>query len=248
MLIPARILRAYADDLPGAGPKFSARELDLQDRILKTAQHLFSRFGPATITFANLAAAMRLSPSTLKRHFLDADCILFEILAHHLRAIANAIGEVPHDAPELHKARREAYLAATRTAFNATTEPHTLLLRARQTLPPDLLETIETLRAGLGDMVAGPAGAVALTLLDTPELQAPQIEAMLAALQPPAEKIAPPSPSPSPSHPPSPRPMPPAPAPRKTRARPAAPQNQRSTRHARAGPADRFGGVAKASP
>jgi AcrR family transcriptional regulator len=192
MPTPARLLRAFADELPGMRPRFSARELAQQDRILAAAQSLFARFGRTNITMGNFALALRMSPATIRRYFCDLDCILAELLLRHLNAIAKAIGEIPHDAPGRRTAARRAYAEATRTPFGAPTEAHLLLVRDRHVLPPDLLETVEKLRDGLGDIVGGPDAITALTLLDISHLPVAQIEAMLAPLEPaaPAEPPA----------------------------------------------------------
>jgi hypothetical protein len=58
---------------------------------------------------------------------------------------------------------------------------HRLLINERQTLPPDLAKELETWRTAMGWMAGGDHWEVALTLLDCEVLQAPQIEAMLAA-------------------------------------------------------------------
>jgi AcrR family transcriptional regulator len=190
MQIPLRILRAYAEDLPNGRPKLSAREMDREDKILAAAQMFMVRFGRSALTMGTFAASLHMATGTIRKHFADLDAMLAEILIRHLAAIANAIGEVPYNAPNLHAARRAAYLGATRTAFNAPTDRHLLLLRDRHSLPQDLAETVENLRNGIGDMVAGPNGATALALLDMPDLQAPEIEAMLAALTTPAAPAA----------------------------------------------------------
>jgi len=182
MPIPTRLLRAQADDLPGARPRLSTKDVEQQDRILATATSLFARFGRVGINLTSFACALRMSPLTIKRHFPDLDSILAEILRRHLQTIAAALGEVPFGATNRPAARRAAYVAHTRTGFNATTEAHLLLLRDRHALPPDLAEPIEQLRLLLGDMLDPANPTVVLTLLDTPELQPAQIETMLAAL------------------------------------------------------------------
>ena len=189
MLPATRLLRAHADDLPNARPHLSGRERDREDKIVAAAQALIARFGRTALTMGNFAIAVRMSPATIRRHFPDIDSILAEILFRHLLAISKAIGEAKSDPRAPHKARRAAYLAMTRTAFNAPTERHLLLLRERQSLPADLAATVDELRTGIGEMLAGDFGPTALALLDTPELQAPQIEAMLATL---ARKMEPP--------------------------------------------------------
>jgi len=149
-------------------------------------------FGRAGITVAGLAIALRMAPATIRRHFVDPDCILAEILRRHLHAIAETLGNVGWHTPNRPAARRAAYAAHTRTD-GVTTQRHQLLLRHRHTLPPDLAEPLEHLREQIGQMLDPANPAVALVLLDTPEVQPAQVEAMLGAVVipkpgPPARK------------------------------------------------------------
>ncbi len=182
MLIPARILRAFADELRPNRPVFTTRDLDQRDRILATGRALMVRHGRAGITLGNFALAMRMSPSTIRRFYPDIDCLLAEILTEHLRHIAAKLGEVPMDLPDRRPAMRAAYLAATRGPFGTLTETHRLLMRDRYLLPPDLAEPLETLRLTIGDILAGENAEIALALLDMPQLDLAQIEAALAAV------------------------------------------------------------------
>jgi AcrR family transcriptional regulator len=159
MHTPIRILRDLVDSLPGQHPKLSARELDLQDRILDTAPVLMARYGGGSITVNSLAITMRLAPATIRRLFPDLDCILFELLSRHLRALSCALGQVPREHPNRQAAQRAAYVEYTRNGYAGTTDIQTLLLRERHTLPPNLADHIEHIR-----------------------LQIPQIEAMIATL------------------------------------------------------------------
>ncbi len=191
MAIPLRLLRAHADALPGMRPRFSARELDQQDRIVAAALSIFVHFGFENITFAGFATAIRLSPGTIRKYFIDLDCIFAEILSRHLQDITKAIGQIPWDAPDLHAARRAAYAAATRSEFGAPTPRHSLLLHHRHRLPPDLLDPIEEHRASIAELLAPRHAKAALTLLDMPDLDTAGIDAMLAALDPPPALIQP---------------------------------------------------------
>ena len=207
MPIPARILRAFVDELPGARHQPSQKEQEREDRLITAATTLMARFGAGRLTMSAFALATRMSVATIRRHFPDMESLLSAILLRHLRAISQSIGDATRadSAATLHPmaARRAAYIAATRTAFNAPTEAHLLLVRERHTLPEDLSCTVEQLRLGIGDMIAGDHGEIALSLLDTPYLLAPQIEAMLATLETvPAENPAaiPATPAPPASH------------------------------------------------
>jgi AcrR family transcriptional regulator len=207
MPIPARILRAFVDDLPGARHRPSQKELEREDRLIAAATTLMARFGAGRLTMSAFALATRMSVATIRRSFPDMESLLAEILFRHLRAITQAIGDATRadGASTMHPmaARRAAYIAATRTPFNAPTEAHLLLVRERHILPEDLSGTVEQLRLGIGDMIAGNHGEIALSLLDTPYLLAPQIEAMLATLEtlPAEQPAATPAKAPTPPQP-----------------------------------------------
>ncbi len=198
-IIPARLLRAHADDLPGTRHRLTDKEREQEKRIIAAGVSLFARFGRAGVTMGNFALSLRMSPATVRRHFADLDTLLAEILYRHLAALAAAIGEPVRQGDPTRAARRRAYLAASRTPYSAPTERHLLLLRERHGLPRDLLQPIEDLRLQLGDMLAGDHAEAALSLLDTPSLQSPQIEAMLGTLAPMPEIVAVPDPIPLPA-------------------------------------------------
>ena len=186
------------DDLPGARPRFSSRELDREARIIAAATSTLARFGRANVTFNTFALGLRLSPATIRCHFPDLDTLLAEILYRHLAAIAAAMGEAPAG-DDLQAARRAAYVSATRSGFNAPLDAHLLLVRERYSLPADLAEPVEHLREQIGFMLAGAHGDTALSLLDTPDLLLPQIETMLAALMAPPARFQLVNPTPSPA-------------------------------------------------
>ncbi len=168
-----------------------------------------ARHGRAGMTLTGFAHAMRMSPSALKTHFSDLDALLAEVLYRHLANIAAAIGaaKAPRDATiaQRRAARRAAYITFTRTPYSAPTEAHLILLRERHALPADLAGPIEDLRYQIGEMLAAEHAEAALALMDTPTLQPPQIEAMLAAIpeapswadKPQQTPAATPAPSPS---------------------------------------------------
>jgi AcrR family transcriptional regulator len=182
MTTPLRTLRDYAERRPENRPKFSPGELDRQDRILATARSLMARFGRAGLTLHGLAGAMRLAPATIRRHFADLDTILYEILNRHLMDISRAIGDIPLTHPNRQAAQRAAYIEATRNGLSAPIENHTLFLRDRHFLPPDLAEPLEQMRTIIGQNLGGEHEETILALLDNPFVQLPQIETMFAAL------------------------------------------------------------------
>ena len=117
-------------------------------RILDAAQHLMVNHGRGAFRLTDFALAMRMAPQTIRRHFVDLDCVLAQILHRHLMAIVRALAEIPRDAPNRARAHRSAYLALTRTPFGNPTEAHLLLIgtatssrptcasRSRPTAPP----------------------------------------------------------------------------------------------------------------
>ena len=188
MTLQSRNLRACVDNIPQLRPRLSARELDREDKILDAAQAIMARHGRAGLTMASFATAIRMSSATIRRHFADIDSILQELLIRHLRAIDRALGQVPRNHPDYDAALRAAYIAYTRINPTTHTECHALLLRERHALPPDLAERVESARANLAQTLAFKHADAALALLDTPGLQAEQVETMLAALSPPPAK------------------------------------------------------------
>jgi AcrR family transcriptional regulator len=200
MPLPARIIRRQCDDLPGQRPFLSLKEEERCTRILDAGQMIMAIYGRAGIRMTEFALGLRMSPLTVRRYFPDLDHLLGEILRRHLQVIIRTIGTVPRDAPNRQQARRAAYLAATRTGLGAPTEAHLLLIRDRHLLPPDEAEPIECLRATIGDILAGEQAQVALALLDTPELNAAEIEAALAAVVRPRQAATPQPEPPRPRH------------------------------------------------
>jgi AcrR family transcriptional regulator len=200
MRTPDRILRADVEDLERNPPPLTQREQLQYDRILTLAEGIMARRGSHTLTAAGLAQALCISSGTLRRHFPDLDALLATLLSRHLRKIAHALGEVPHDAPDRPQQLRAAYLAYTRSILGGFTAAHLLLVRDRALLPEDLLTNIERTRTGLGDTLAYGHAEEALGLLDMRSLDAPRIEAALAAIIATAAQ--------QPSHAPPPAPKP----------------------------------------
>jgi len=194
MHIQPRLLRAHVDNRSHNRPMLNEKQQAREQSILAAAQTLMATYCRGVLTIGKLALALRMSPSTIRRHFTDIDEILAEILLRHLTEIARAIGKIPLGDPNCRAASRAAYIEVTRTGWGGLTEAHLLLIRERHSLPEDLAKPVEDMRHLIGEMLAGEEGAIALTLLDTPELQAAQIEAMLATTGPRAnEPKAPPA-------------------------------------------------------
>jgi AcrR family transcriptional regulator len=178
--------------------QLSMKEEVRQDRILADAQCAIARFGLAAITFTNLAAAINVAPATMRRHFTDLDALVAEIMRRHLRTIAQAIGAVPHGAPDRKRHMRAAYIEATR-CLGAPTEAHLILTRHRSALAEDERISVDDIRAQLATTLGGDDAGGALDLLDCFAYSLEDVEAMLAAVtarraQAQAEPPAPPPP------------------------------------------------------
>ncbi len=239
MPVAARHLRAIADNYPANHPHLSSRERERKAHIVGTATAMMATYGRHALNMGSFAIAVRMAPATIRRYFADLDALLAEILVRHLKEVCAAIGAAPRDAANPAAAQREAYIRATRTSCNGHVARHTLLLRDRHMLPPDLAEPIEQFRLQIGQMLAGPDAEIALALLDEPNLHPEQIEAMLAALPQPAPAAAPvPAPAPAAARRSAPRPRKAAPAARPAQAAcPEVPLLQAVlTAQARAGP------------
>jgi AcrR family transcriptional regulator len=179
---PARICRAIVQDIIGR-PALTGRQRDREDKILIAGEKLMARFGRHGITFALVAASVSITRATLFFHYTDLDALLGEILRRHLRALATALGEVPHDAPNRQAVLRATYLHATRGPFGGLCDAHLLLTRDRHLLPEDELEGIELTWQSLGENMAGDLGAEALDLLERPWMTAARVEPLLATLE-----------------------------------------------------------------
>jgi AcrR family transcriptional regulator len=200
MHTPHRILRADAEDLERTPPELTQREQERDDRILTLGQGIMARRGSHALTMSGLAQALRIGAGTLRRHFVDLDALLAALLHRHLRDIVRALAEIPQDAPNRPQKLRAAYLAFTRSDLGGLTEAHLLLVRDRHLLPEDLLTPIERRRQAIGDRLAPGQAEAALGLLDMPCLDAPRIEAALAAIVavPPDQARSAASPAPTP--------------------------------------------------
>jgi len=190
MPTPARILCAEASNLDRTQPHFGPRDIERRERIVAIGQSLMANHGRHNITFANLALALLITSSALRRHFADLDALLAEILRRHLLALSQAIGEIPMDAPNRPALMRQAYLDFTRTPLGGLTEAHLLLTRDARLLPNDERIPIEDTHRSLGDVLGGQFARETLVLLDAPYIEAQTIETMLTALQQPAPASA----------------------------------------------------------
>lgn len=199
MHVSARILRAEADQLACRPRYLTTREIERQENILDTATILLARHGTHAVTFRLMATALRLAPATLRFHYVDLDDLLGAILQRHLHRLADLLSAVPEAPAEtLHARRRQAWHDATRGAFGALNEAHTLLLRDRHMLPPDLRDPIELTYHGLAALLVADPLPEALALIDLPAIAPSGIETLLAGLAPLAPPPRPQEPWPPP--------------------------------------------------
>ena len=180
MHIPARILRKHAIDVVPSLRDQTEREIRREEIILKAAESLIARFGAAAVTFTNLAIAIKIAPSTMRKHFTDLDALMGEMMRRHLQTISQAMGAVPRDAPDRRRLQRAAYIEATRF-FGAPTEAHLIYTTYRTILAEDERITIEEIRNVIGATLDGENPEGTLHLLDSPCFDIDQIEAMLTA-------------------------------------------------------------------
>jgi AcrR family transcriptional regulator len=180
MHISARIIRAEAEAL-GCLPKYlTDRERERRDNILRLGRSVLARHGRDRVRFIDLAVGLNLTQAAIRRHFVDIDALLADIIRRHLRALVAELAKIPQNAPDRDRKRRAAYIAFTRTPMGTLTPDHLLLVRDRHLLPDDERLPIELLRDEIGRIFAGDNFAVALELLDQPYLDAQEIEAKLA--------------------------------------------------------------------
>ena len=180
MHIPARILRKHAIDVVPSLRDQTEREIRREEIILKAAESLIARFGAAAVTFTNLAIAIKIAPSTMRKHFTDLDALIGEMMRRHLSAISQAIGAVPRDAPDRQRKQRAAYIEATRF-LGAPTQAHLILITYRTILAEDERISVEEIRNVIGDTLGRENPEGTLHLLDSPCFDIDQIEAMLTA-------------------------------------------------------------------
>jgi AcrR family transcriptional regulator len=143
--------------------------------------------GFANITFAAFAVAMRIGIATLRRHFCDLDALLAHLVRLHLQALSDAIADIDPEAADPARARREAYLAATRQPGGFTAD-HLLLVRDSPALPADELISIDAARKALARQLAGPncdCPDRILCMLDNPAIDRADMEHLIARYAPP---------------------------------------------------------------
>ena len=178
--IPARLMRAQVEACP-TRPRPTERDRQRRAYILDAATRIFAAHGRFRVTMRDFATVTGLSQRAIRQQIFDLDHLFALTLAKHLDMILAAIGAVPHNRPDLQARRRAEYLRVTRGICNVPTPIHFLWLRDRYALPEDELEPLEQTLGLIGGMLAGESWQTALILLDSPHLDQPQIETMLAA-------------------------------------------------------------------
>jgi AcrR family transcriptional regulator len=180
MHISPRIIRAEAEAL-GCLPKFlTDKQREQRDNILRLGRSILAKHGRDRVGFIDIAVGLNITKAALRRHFVDIDALLGNIILRHLRALVAELAKIPHDAPDRERKRRAAYIAATRTPMGGLTQDHLLLVRDLKLLPEDERIPLELLRDEIGRIVAGEHFELALELLDQPYFDANDVEAKLA--------------------------------------------------------------------
>jgi AcrR family transcriptional regulator len=172
MNIPARLIRAVVQDIPGLRPEITPQAQRTRELILTAAVDTFAHLGRKGISMRALAEASWISRDRIRVHFLDIDSLLAEILEIHLRGIGRALG----NAPNTPKDRRAAYFAYTRGPFGNVTKEHALLIFERKYLPPDLLPAIQHAHLLLGQLLCPENPTRALEILDDPGFDLEEVE------------------------------------------------------------------------
>jgi AcrR family transcriptional regulator len=229
MTYPLRILRAIARTHQEPRP-LSMRERQSRAFILAAAEDMLAQAGRLEVTFALIAASLRITAATLRRYFACMDEILHTILSDYLDHLFTALEAVPENAPNLLAARRAAYRQASLDDDGRLRPAHHLLLTQAPLLPPDLRADIAEQCAVLGEAMAPGLAKFALMLLDDPGLPLTEAEDYIAlktrrlgAAQAPPPRAAqtPPPRAYRPAEPDPPRHQAPAPRPTPAGARPA---------------------------
>jgi hypothetical protein len=175
-----RILRALAEQLDPTMHERTAREEKQFRRIMLVAPTLLTAWSADRFSFTALATAMKMGTGTLRRHFVDIPALLGFLIRAHLQDIAAALAAIPPTAPNCHRLRRAAYLAATRTADGAQSRRHLLLLNNLPHLPDDVRLPLLELQEQIASCLAEPEEAgFALSLLDNPLIPPRRVEAIL---------------------------------------------------------------------
>ena len=184
MNAPLRMLRAEARDLLGDRPILTAREEKRERDIIDIAERLMCSHGPAAVTMKILCSSLDMTAAAMQRHFADREELFGRILMRHLQALFDAISKIPAETPDRNAAQRAAYCAYTRTGWGSHTDIHHLLLNYAASLPPDMAQPVERWRRMItGTLVGAEAPSAAMALLDSPDLEPPEIEALLVALR-----------------------------------------------------------------
>ena len=176
-----RILRADARDALGNRHFLTEREQERQRDIVNVAERLMCNHGPAAVTLKILQSSLDMTAAAMHRHFTDIEELFGHILQRHVQALFDVISKIPIETPDHVAARRAAYIAYTRTPWGAHTNIHHLMLNHAATLPPDMARPVEALRRMIaGTLVGTDAPSAAMALLDSLDLEPPEIEIPIA--------------------------------------------------------------------
>ncbi len=169
MTVPLRILRAEIEKIVGR-PEYTDRHINREARILEGAVEALANHGRHGITFAALAAGLRVDKGTLRWHFADLDILLATILHQHIHQLEEAVNAIPIDGEYREEFEDELLRRLTHTPEGDMRPVHILLTRDRHFLPADLLPDVEAHLARLAANRAQRPLQTELTPLP-PELQ-----------------------------------------------------------------------------
>lgn len=176
-----RHLRLHAENVAKPAHPPTQAKARARERIRAVALSLLAAYGRANLTIGRLALALDMQPGTLRRHIVDLDLLLADLIGEELRRLSSLLAAIPRDTPNRPAACRAAWLAATRR-LGAHTEAHTLVVRDLALLQDDLRAPLEQTLGVLAHQLAGPHGAKCLVLFANPCFSAEEIETIVAAL------------------------------------------------------------------
>jgi AcrR family transcriptional regulator len=181
--------RTIAESLQSAPPfPVTHRDRSRHENIIECARIAFAEFGFTNISTSAFTVAMRITRPTLRRHFGDLHGLLAEIVRRHLEALETLLANIGPNAPDPARARRAAYLAATRHPCGSFTTDHLILTRDCPSLPPDMRAPVEVARQNQARLLAGPncfCPETILSMLDIPAIDLAHMEDLLATYLPP---------------------------------------------------------------
>jgi AcrR family transcriptional regulator len=137
MTVPLRILRAEIEKIVGR-PEYTDRHINREARILEGAVEALANHGRHGITFAALAAGLRVDKGTLRWHFADLDILLATILHQHIHQLEEAVNAIPIDGEYREEFEDELLRRLTHTPEGDMRPVHIAANRAQRPLQTEL--------------------------------------------------------------------------------------------------------------